>query len=230
MVKRKYFRAAIFLTVGVGAIGLSSLPIASEAGGKPCEFKMIGTGVFSVERLDDDSATFFFLSSSSTTQRLSPICIFEGVSSNGNASGKESYHIIFRGITTPYRPYIGLWSDERNEWVRIPSIMNRSNRTVSADIPQSVIAAVFVDTRDSYAGVASWYAHRRHPNGAATNLFPLGTKVKITNAETGKNIVATITSTWTQKDPKRVVDIVSTGFRKLASLSTGLIRVTIEKL
>ncbi|MBI4268431.1 hypothetical protein HY627_01185 [Candidatus Uhrbacteria bacterium] len=82
----------------------------------------------------------------------------------------------------------------------------------------------------SYTGVASWYAHKRYPNGAATNLFPLGTKLKVTHKKTGKSIVVKVTSTWTQKDPKRVVDIVSTGFKKLASLSTGLIHVKIEKL
>lgn len=82
----------------------------------------------------------------------------------------------------------------------------------------------------SYSGIASWYAHKRYPNGAATNLFPLGTKLKVTHKKTGKFITVRVTSTWTQKDPTRVVDIVSTGFKKLASLSTGLIHVTIEKL
>lgn len=91
-------------------------------------------------------------------------------------------------------------------------------------------AALAPKKKKEYSGIASWYAHKRYPNGAATNLFPLGTKLKVTHQKTKKSIVVTVTSTWTQKDPKRVVDLVSMGFKKLASLSTGLIHVTIEKL
>ena len=95
---------------------------------------------------------------------------------------------------------------------------------------ESTSTPLIIMANKGIEGVASWYAHARYPNGAATNLFPLGTKLKVTNTANNKSTVVTITSTWTQKDSRRVIDLVSMGFKKLSPLSKGLIKVKLEKL
>ncbi len=121
------------------------------------------------------------------------------------------------------------WDGNQKKWFTLPSIKeDETTLSVLYYQPHGIIG-VFHNLRESREGVASWYKHSKTPQGAATNYFPLGTKLKVTNLENNKSIIVTITSTWTQKNPKRVIDIEKTGFKKLGLVSQGLIRVRLEK-
>lgn len=77
------------------------------------------------------------------------------------------------------------------------------------------------------SGLASWFRTRR-ALAAAHRKFPLGARVRV-RARNGKSIVVTITD----RGPfvkGRVIDLSSDAFRKLASLGTGLLRVTVERV
>lgn len=164
-------------------------------------------------------------------ERISRICVFDVLPADEYTESIRALRITFHAIKSDYRPYVMFWNEETAVWTRVKTEMNRVNKTATADL--SVLngyAAVFVDPRDEYEGIASWYRHARYPNGAATNLFPIGTKLRVTNLETGAHANVRVTSTWTQKNPKRVIDLVSTSFTKIGNPRKGLLRVRIEKL
>ncbi len=138
--------------------------------------------------------------------------------------------IVMKYTATEFRPRIYVWSSDREAWQGVPTTMNRKLLTVHAEAPIDSVVAVIADVSRVYEGIGSWYAHRRYPDGAATNLFPIGTRVKVTNVQNGKSTLVRITSTWTQTNPKRVIDLVKTAFQKIANPRAGLIRVRIEKI
>ncbi|MBI4600095.1 hypothetical protein HY732_04190 [Candidatus Uhrbacteria bacterium] len=162
---------------------------------------------------------------------LSPVCDVS-VLDNSVALDKEPSLLTLSYADTLYRPRVSVWDFDKNRWVKLISTMNRKAQTVSADIPKGdhIIVAVFADGSDAHEGIASWYAHKRYPSGSATNLFPIGTKLKVTNAANKKSTTVTVTSTWTNKNEKRIIDLVSTAFKKIAKLGEGLINVRIERL
>ena len=77
------------------------------------------------------------------------------------------------------------------------------------------------------AGVASWF-RSRHPLSAAHRTLPIGTRVKV-RMKNGRSVVVTVAG----RGPfvkGRIIDLSSDAFRKLASLGTGLIMVTIDRM
>jgi len=161
---------------------------------------------------------------------LSSICEFE-LPEKLEYTKDIPVEIVMQNKKTEYRPRLFLWDEEKKKWVQQETLMNRQTNTVSSDIHTAKgIIGVFADTNDAYEGIGSWYAHKRYPNGSATNLFPLGTKLRVTNLENKKQIDVAVTSTWTNKNEKRILDLVSTAFKKIAPLSKGLIRIRIEKI
>jgi len=155
---------------------------------------------------------------------LSPVCAFV------QDEGSEST-FTFEHESTPYRPRVYRWKTSTIEWKPLETKMNRATNTVSVSLKGNKgIIGVFVDTRDAYEGIASWYRHGRYPAGAATNIYPIGTKLRVTNLDTKKSTDVTVTSTWTNIDKRRIIDLVSTAFKKIASLSQGLIPIRMERL
>lgn len=161
--------------------------------------------------------------------QLAPVCDFSFP--QATESGKEKgVSLTLRYIDTLYRPRIFEWNAAQQKWIGLATTMDRTKHTVSVDSDgHSAIYTVFADGRDAYEGTASWYAHKRYPAGSATNLFPIGTKLKVTNVKNNKSTTVTVTSTWTNKNEKRIIDLVSTAFKKIATLGEGLIQVRIER-
>lgn len=155
---------------------------------------------------------------------LSPACAFARI-------GEGTINFSYEHEKTPYRPRVYQWIANKQNWEPIETVMNRATNTISAELNNARgIIGVFVSPRDSYEGIASWYHHKRYPAGAATNIYPIGTKLRVTNTENKKFTVVTVTSTWTNKNNKRIIDLVSAAFSKIGNLQTGLIPVRIEKI
>lgn len=77
------------------------------------------------------------------------------------------------------------------------------------------------------AGIASWFRAKRTLS-AAHRTLPIGARVKV-RARNGRSVVVTIASRgpfW----KGRMIDLSSDAFKKLASLGTGLLRVTLERI
>lgn len=76
-------------------------------------------------------------------------------------------------------------------------------------------------------GIASWYRTKR-VLAAAHRTLPLGTKVKV-STEKGQSVIVTIVG----RGPfikGRIIDLSSDAFKRLASLGTGILRVTVQRL
>ncbi|MBI2644787.1 hypothetical protein HYW94_01240 [Candidatus Uhrbacteria bacterium] len=171
-----------------------------------------------------------FLSYEKKFLLLSNVCEFE-ISEEVMYNKDMAVEITMQNKKTEYRPRIFFWDDGKKKWIQKETLMNRQTNIVRADIHVCKgIVGVFADASDSYQGIGSWYRHAKYPNGSATNLFPLGTKLRVTNLENKKHTDVTVTSTWTNTNEKRVLDLVSTAFKKIAPLRDGLVRIRIEKL
>ena len=171
-----------------------------------------------------------FLTPKSTLERLSKVCSIAGGDEN-EYTKESSLHVRVRHKQTSFRPRVYRWDEASEEWKSVLTTMDRTISEVTADLPISTkYVAVFADTRETYEGVASWYRHKRYPLGSATNIFPIGTPLLVTNRDNGKTVKVTVTSTWTNTDKRRVIDLVRTAFEKIASPTTGLIPVTIERV
>ncbi len=161
---------------------------------------------------------------------LSSVCEFE-LQQNLVYTTSTTMRIVMQYKKTDYRPRLFFWNEEKKIWISVDTTINRKTNTASAESNiQKGIVGVFADESDVYEGVGSWYAHKKYLNGSATNLFPIGTVLKVTNLENNKNTLVTVTSTWTNTNKKRVIDLVSTAFKKIAPLHQGLIRIRIEKM
>ncbi len=89
-------------------------------------------------------------------------------------------------------------------------------------------------------GIASFYAAKFHgrlmANGekydkdkltAASNRFPLGTWVKVSNLSNKKNVIVQITDRMHPKN-KRLIDLSNTAAKKLGFIKKGLTKVKVE--
>ncbi len=209
----------IAVSIALAFLLIPSAASAQERGSGSCDFVSKGSG-YEVYVIDDILVDAF-LPVPNGFLRLSAACQYRG-------SGKVTVRLPYKD--TRYRPFAYVWNEEAREWEKRQSVMNRVAKTFELDIHQAEIVTVLTEDSVVYEGIGSWYAHPKTPAGAATNLFPLGTPVKITNIENGKTLQTKITSTWTQTDPRRIVDIEKQGFAQLGNLRAGLIRVTLEML
>ncbi len=81
---------------------------------------------------------------------------------------------------------------------------------------------------DAVEGVGSWFAHRQ-PDTAASNDFPMGSKLRVTDLDTKKSVDVTVRS----RGPfvrGRVIDLAKPAFQKLRSARAGIARMRVERL
>ena len=168
----------------------------------------------------------------STQRAISPVCEIVFADFLEYTDSQETgFTVRFAHISSAYRPRIYFFDRNASQWKKTETILHRTEKYVEADIPsRHAIVAVLVDPRDVYEGIASWYRHAKTPQGSATHLFPLGTTLKVTNLDNGKSTTVRVTSTWTQKNPKRIIDLERTAFQKIASLGKGLTHIRLERI
>ncbi|MFC1663288.1 RlpA-like double-psi beta-barrel domain-containing protein [Patescibacteria group bacterium] len=136
--------------------------------------------------------------------------------------------VIVQSYNSPnqYTKKIYFWDDNSKSWRPLYSLTNYNDQWIRAytHLPYSKIA-VFED-RNSVEGYASWYRSYTYSHGAASNDYPLGTRLNVTNLETGANTTVEVVSTGPY-DGNRVLDLTHQAFQELATLGTGLVKVHI---
>ncbi|MFH0804871.1 MAG: serine hydrolase, partial [Patescibacteria group bacterium] len=127
---------------------------------------------------------------------------------------------------TYFRKQVYFWNGA-GRWVPVSSVADTAASTVRAivGLPYSVVA-VFEDPR-SLEGIASWYRSAKYPYGAATNNYPNGTKLRVTNTDNRKSVVVEVVSTG-PFGKGRVIDLTLTAFKKIEEYRAGLARVQVE--
>lgn len=92
-------------------------------------------------------------------------------------------------------------------------------------------------------GKASYYGKQHHGKKTssgevfnmwsmtcASNLFPLGTRLKVTNPENDKSIIVTVNDRGGFGKYGRILDLSKGAFAKIASVSKGIITVVVNKV
>ncbi len=121
------------------------------------------------------------------------------------------------------------WDQDRNQWRRVQhSSDDPSTLTVSGELRRKFsVLAVFPKANNSpvVRGLASWYDW----TGAATNDFPIGSTVRVTNVANGVDVDTTVVSAG-PFIPGRVVDLPRDQFSQIADLSIGVVEVTVQQI
>ena len=95
---------------------------------------------------------------------------------------------------------------------------------------------------DTRTGVASWYGPNFHGKKTATgdkfdmlgltcasNQYPLGTWLKVTNVRTGKTVVVRVNDRMHPR-MKRLIDLSKGAAKELGMISSGVAKVKVEDL
>ncbi len=131
-----------------------------------------------------------------------------------------------------WRKRIFFWTGTSEGWRALPSSIDYQNGYVRAitHLPFSRIA-VFED-QNGTEGYASWYRSSRYAYGAASNDFPIGTKLRVRNVDNGKIVDVTVQSSgpYTPFNWRRVVDLTYDAFSRIESPGEGTARVQVWKL
>lgn len=123
---------------------------------------------------------------------------------------------------------IKYWNVKEARWKRLYTRDDASALQAHARLKRThAVIAVFERPQQATAGViegvASWY--RWH--GAASNDFPIGSRIRVTNVHTGAFVDSTVV-TIGPFVPGRVVDLPDGDFSHIAPLSAGVVAVTVQ--
>ncbi|MBI2426218.1 MAG: hypothetical protein HYV34_00035 [Candidatus Kerfeldbacteria bacterium] len=119
--------------------------------------------------------------------------------------------------------------DKRSDtWRKITSKYDANTGVVTAHVPFLYAPLAVFEEQTSFEGTASWYRGNAQDD-AATNLFPLGTKVKVTNLDTGASTIVNIVSTWAGTS-RHIIDLTFSAFSTIASPWKGVARVRVEHI
>lgn len=107
----------------------------------------------------------------------------------------------------------------------------------------ALLASLAAGEKPPTVGVASWYGDeckgRTMANGkpfdpdaltCASWHYPFGTRLKITNEDSGESVIATCTDRGPAIRLKRIIDLSSAAFKQIAPLKQGLVTVRVEVL
>jgi rare lipoprotein A len=74
-------------------------------------------------------------------------------------------------------------------------------------------------------GAASWYKYK-NCDCAASPDYPKGPRLKVTNLDNNKSLIVKVNDWGPERDkhPERVIDLDKTAFKKLGSLSRGILK------
>ncbi len=114
-------------------------------------------------------------------------------------------------------------------WRKLPSTDDTTRQVVSAKTSLTYGQVIVLESQSRFEGVASWYRSSKYPYGAAANIFPMNSRVRVTSLETKKSVVVKIVSRGPYVKG-RIIDLSHTAFAAIASRGAGLSRVRVEPL
>jgi rare lipoprotein A len=118
-----------------------------------------------------------------------------------------------------------------------------SSGLASADEERFEASSRGTRSERAIGGVATWYGadfqgspmadgvlyDMWDPTTAASNIYPLGTRLRVTRVETGQSIVVRVTDRGAFRNPI-LVDLSYAAFSALAHPDVGVIRITVEPI
>ncbi len=117
------------------------------------------------------------------------------------------------------------WNGLKESWIELPS-ETKDYSVVDSIIHLPYAKMVILAKDDSMAiGDASWYGYKSCMCAASPD-YPKGTKLKVKDLDTEKEIVVEVNDYGPDRSihPERVIDLDKIAFRKLGPLSCGILR------
>lgn len=128
-------------------------------------------------------------------------------------------------------PFIHRWDDGREQWEYQRTALSWPRQEVRTMISSVGTYAVLYDQAHHVFGRATWYPDRLSkdtPIAAASNEYPIGTKLKVTNVETHESVVVPVHSTGPYIKG-RILDLTKSAFAKIGfPRKQGVLQVLIE--
>lgn len=165
-------------------------------------------------------------------ERVSPVYQFD-FNPGAVYTGKKpiTLEIAYDDDSGAYKR-IFFYDKNYRSWRELPTIDYPDKKTVTAKIflPFSRVA-VFSDPLINTVGKSSWYAYK-NGNFAASIDFPKGSKLRVYNLDNNKSVDVVINDFGPERDkfPDRILDLDKVAFKKLASVSTGVINIRVQPL
>jgi len=117
------------------------------------------------------------------------------------------------------------WDNNKGDWTAIPSTFNQKKRVVKAAIHLTYAQlAVFAKEKDYQIGTATWYDWY----DAASNDYPMGTKLRVTNTDNHKTVDVTVVSTG--PFTRHIIDLPMDAFSALGDLDQGILNVKVQPI
>ena len=125
---------------------------------------------------------------------------------------------------------IEFWDNNFKKWRDLPSSNDYRAETVTAKTPFHFGKYRVVKSAGVYMGEASWFKDSlisKTSMAAASNDFAIGTRVVVTNLNSGKQVTVEILSTGPYVDG-RIIDLTYSAFAKIANTRQGTATVRVE--
>ena len=136
-------------------------------------------------------------------------------------------------LTEPndYKKEVYYYDSNKGAWIPLPSRTSPGGDEVRAFIHLKYAKVVVLKNSNIMeAGYASWYRSSRYPYGAASNDYPYGARLRVTNLANGEWGDVTVVSTGPVV-PGRIIDLTHNAFSAIADLYIdGVVRVQVEEL
>lgn len=132
----------------------------------------------------------------------------------------------YQDVDPAKRLSVAFWDDHLQAWSLLPSRQDANAHTVSAGVtfPYALIALIEAPAPEVLeSGTASWYDYPY----AAHRTLPFGTKLKVTNTANGESVTVEVRDRGPFIEG-RIIDLPKQAFEQIASLSSGVISVTIQ--
>jgi len=140
--------------------------------------------------------------------------------------------LTFYGIKkTATQKRINFLNQTTPAWEPLPTTRDISTNSLTAPINLPYAKIALFESTVLHEGQASWFSDaltKKARYGAASNDYPMGTKLIVTNTENNKNVDVTVVSTGPFVEG-RIIDLTKSAFSKLANPGVGIISITVSK-
>lgn len=130
---------------------------------------------------------------------------------------------------TLFPKHIFYYNPDERVWRKLPTNLDEKKGIARVSLARPYIQiAVFEHTGIMQSGRASWYRYKKC-DCAASPDYPKGTKLKVTNLDTGASVIVTINDWGPERDifPDRVIDLDAVAFKKIGKTTQGTIPVSV---
>lgn len=133
---------------------------------------------------------------------------------------------LLPATTDLYRKRIFFYDRNKKKWFPLISDRDLTTGAVRAMLPMPFAELAVLEDNAAVEGKGSWFRHKLGDT-AASNDFPMGSTLKVTDLDTKKSVNVVVRS----RGPfvaGRVIDIARTAFKQLHSLSAGIAHLRVE--